>query len=164
MSNHLGMLAEPSTTMEVVPLLPVSSEPQRQPKIKAKKKKEASEKQYFEPTNNDVLLGRGGRSNHHPGNQRYLILKEEIQPRYQAATKEAKTDISQELVDRIRQDGGKFLELDKQTNQWFVVTNIKARKKASQSLRENNTPEQRLAKRVKYQHQQANEDSYTDNL
>jgi hypothetical protein len=98
----------------------------------------------------DVLLGRGGRTNNHAGNKRYLTEKEEIQARYTAATKQDKTGISQELVDRVHAWGGRFLELDPSNNQWFQVTNIKARKKASQSLRELNTPEERAAKRARY--------------
>ncbi|GAX28574.1 hypothetical protein FisN_1Hh636 [Fistulifera solaris] len=106
--------------------------------------------EFCEVTDDDVLLGRGGRSNHHAGNKRYLIEKEKIQPRYLAADKEAKTGISQELVDIVENWGGRFLKLDEETNQWYRVKNIVARKKASQTLREMNTEQYRANKRAKY--------------
>lgn len=105
---------------------------------------------YCEVTDDDVLLGRGGRSNHHAGNKRYLIEKEKIQARYLAADKDAKTGISQELVDIIENWGGRFLKLDEDTNRWYKVKNIVARKKASQTLREMNTEQYRASKRAKY--------------
>lgn len=105
---------------------------------------------YCEVTDEDVLLGRGGRSNHHAGNKRYLIEKEKIQPRYLAADKDAKTGISQELVDIVENWGGRFLKLDEETNRWYKVKNIVARKKASQTLREMNTEQYRASKRAKY--------------
>ncbi len=98
----------------------------------------------------DVLMGRGGRTNHHKGNENYLQIKERIQPRYLAAAKEDKTAISQELVDAILLQGGRFLKLDALTERWYVVDNQVARKKASQTLREINTPAVRAAKRAKY--------------
>lgn len=113
-------------------------------------KKDPEVKVYYEPTDFDVLLGRGGRTNHHPGNKKYLEEKADIQERYMAASKEEKTGISQELVDRIHAKGGRFLELDKGNQKWFEVTNLKARKKASQTLRELNTAEERAAKRQRY--------------
>jgi hypothetical protein len=106
--------------------------------------------EYCEVTDEDVLLGRGGRSNHHAGNKRYLIEKEKIQPRYLAADKEAKTGISQELVDIVENWGGRFLKLDEETDKWYRVKNIVARKKASQTLREMNTEQYRANKRAKY--------------
>ena len=95
-------------------------------------------------------MGRGGRTNHHKGNEYYLNLKTSMQPRYLAAAKEDKTAISQELVDAIHQRGGRFLKLEDHSNRWYVVSSRVARKKASQTLRELNTPEARAAKRAKY--------------
>ena len=107
-------------------------------------------KTYFEPSPGCVLLGRGGRSNNSSGNRNYLAAKKDIQPRYLAASKQEKTAISQELVDRVHAWGGRFLELDPTNNKWFEISELKARKKASQTLRELNTPEERAAKRARY--------------
>ena len=39
------------------------------------------------------------------------------------------------------------MKLDANTQQWYIVTNIVARRKASQALREHMTPEERDAKK-----------------
>jgi hypothetical protein len=83
-------------------------------------------------TENDVLMGRGGRSN--LGNARYLEATRTIQPRYRNATKEQKMGISQELVDIVNKSGGRFLRLDNASQRWYEVDNLTARTKASQTL------------------------------
>jgi len=104
-----------------------------------------------EPRPQDVLLGRGGRTNNHDGNQRYLCAKAVLQPRYLAAIKPDKTAISQELVDAVTKWGGRFLKQDKNhPERWYEVSDQVARKKASQTLREINTAENRRKKRSKY--------------
>ena len=111
---------------------------------------DASGKMFVEPSEADVLLGRGGRTNNHPGNKRYLEAKDSMQERYLAADKNGKTPISQELVDIVKGWGGRFLKLDAPTNRWYEIDNTTARKKCSQTLREVNTPEERAAKRARY--------------
>jgi hypothetical protein len=138
---------------------------------------------FDQVTERDVLLGRGGRTNHHAGNIRYLAEKEKLQESYLSASKDDKTGIAQQLVDAINKDGGRFLKLWEDPSQvstllastatakskrggaldaataqahsnaatfWFEVDNLTARKKASQTLREINTAENRAAKRAKY--------------
>jgi len=96
-----------------------------------------TKRNYVEPTENDVLFGRGGRSNHHPGNKRYHEEKLQIQPRYKAADRAATTAISLELVGAVRAWGGRFLKLEEGTkDRWYEVSKTAARKKASQALRE----------------------------
>ena len=108
-------------------------------------------KVFFQVRDVDVLLGRGGRVNHHPGNRRYLRQKEAMQERYLTAEKNHKKEISQELVDTVHAWGGRFLQLEEGTeDSWFEVLNRVAREKASQTLREMNTAENRAAKRAKY--------------
>lgn len=107
-------------------------------------------KVFVNPTPEDVLMGRGGRTNHHPGNHRYLQTKEAMQDKYMQASKDKKTSISQELVDLVNGWGGRFLKLDTPSDQWYEVANVVARKKASQSLREINTAAERAAKRARY--------------
>ena len=103
----------------------------------------------------DVLLGRGGRSNHHPGNKRYREEVENYRTIYDTLhTSDEKTQISQALVDAINIAGGRFLEKEDRIadklGQWYVVPNIVARRKASQALREDNDPMKRKAKRARY--------------
>jgi hypothetical protein len=132
---------------EAPPLLPVPPRaavvtPQREKNSKKsntrKRKVDSSAKDYIEDTYTDVdvLLGRGGLANRHPGNQAYMREKEQIQSRYLAASKVDKTDISQELVDWVHGRGGRFLKVEEDEDRWYVVDNDTARKKASQTLRE----------------------------
>lgn len=115
-------------------------------------------KTYVEISQHDVLLGRGGKSNHHPGNKRYREEVENFRPLYAAlTTDEEKTSMSQALVDVIEQFGGRFLEEDKikiegkpKSLGWYVVPNIVARRKGSQALREDSDPEKRKAKRARF--------------
>jgi len=143
----------PKTVSTAAATNPVSS-PSRQRRPKAtdrSKQSKQSKRIYVEPTELDVLFGRGGRSNHHPGNKRYHEEKLRFQPRYKAADRVATTSISQEFVDAVHIWGGRFLKLEEGTkDKWYEVTKIEARKKASQALREVNTPEYRARKRSKY--------------
>ena len=109
-------------------------------------------KEYVESyTDADVLFGRGGRSNHHPGNKIYRDIVTEKQPFYRSCDKNEKTKVAQSIVDAVTINGkGRFLELDKRNGMWYLVPNIVARRKVGQALRENNTEEARAAKREKY--------------
>jgi hypothetical protein len=84
----------------------------------------------------DVLLGRGGKSNHHAGNLRFLAEVGTRKSQYMNCTKQEKTNLSQSLVDWVQQQGGRFLEKDNSTGTWEKVENLRARKKCSQALRE----------------------------
>eukprot|EP00550_Attheya_septentrionalis_P006003 CAMPEP_0198293622 /NCGR_PEP_ID=MMETSP1449-20131203/18063_1 /TAXON_ID=420275 /ORGANISM="Attheya septentrionalis, Strain CCMP2084" /LENGTH=253 /DNA_ID=CAMNT_0043993269 /DNA_START=397 /DNA_END=1158 /DNA_ORIENTATION=+ len=84
----------------------------------------------------DVLLGRGGKSNHHAGNIRFLAEVGTRKLQYMNSTKQEKTNVSQFLVDWVQQQGGRFLEKHKSTGTWEEVQNLRARKKCSQALRE----------------------------
>lgn len=83
----------------------------------------------------DVLCGRGGETNHHPGNVQYRLLVKAFQPLYVAAKRRDKPLIAQCIVYSVRQVGGRFL---KRANdkEWKDVGNTKAREKTSQALRE----------------------------
>eukprot|EP00934_Nitzschia_sp_Nitz4_P000789 Nitzschia sp. Nitz4//scaffold267_size26297//10630//11985//NITZ4_008267-RA/size26297-processed-gene-0.5-mRNA-1//-1//CDS//3329544899//789//frame0 len=85
----------------------------------------------------DVLCGRGGESNHHPGNQQYRRLVKAFQPLYIASKRRDKPLIAQCIVYTIRSYGGRFLKrLDPRSNDFEDVGNTKAREKTSQALRE----------------------------
>jgi len=118
-------------------------------KRRPRKKVVPEVKVYVEPNQSDVLLGRGGRSNHHPGNKRYREEVKNLQRWYNdTADKTQKTDLSQTLVDFVHSCNGRFLEKD--ANGWYIVANIVARRKASQALREDDDPQKRAAKRARY--------------
>jgi hypothetical protein len=164
----LHSLSNSSSSQQVPRSISLQSSNAVMPAQKPKRKRtrpnyEPQVKVFVNPTPEDVLLGRGGRTNHHPGNNRYLQAKASIQDRYMKASKDEKTSISQELVTIVKGWGGRFLKLDAASDNWYEVTNLAARKKASQSLREINTAEERAAKRARYSRQK-NGSSCSDSL
>ena len=93
-----------------------------------------------EPHNNDVLCGRGGTINAHPGNEQYRMFVDRKKRVYLTARfKREKRLIAQSIVDEVRnlKPPGRFLSKDAKTNIWSDVGDEKARDKTSQALREN---------------------------
>lgn len=88
------------------------------------------------PAENDVLFGRGGRINDHPGNVQFRTIVEQYKHEYtQLRSKRDKRRIALEVIDQIRCLGGKFLERDS-SGRWFEQNKVKVFKKTSQALRE----------------------------
>eukprot|EP00543_Licmophora_paradoxa_P001442 CAMPEP_0202458878 /NCGR_PEP_ID=MMETSP1360-20130828/28637_1 /ASSEMBLY_ACC=CAM_ASM_000848 /TAXON_ID=515479 /ORGANISM="Licmophora paradoxa, Strain CCMP2313" /LENGTH=415 /DNA_ID=CAMNT_0049079629 /DNA_START=185 /DNA_END=1432 /DNA_ORIENTATION=- len=126
-----------------------SKKKQQKKKKKAKRNRDPDVKIYVEPTDLDCLLGRGGRSNHHPGNKKYRQEVLILQGWYKSSQKNEKTDLSQLLVEKVHEYGGRFLKQEKDgSGKWYIVTNIVARRKCSQALREHIPMEERLARRA----------------
>ena len=98
-----------------------------------------SERLYVETIRDtDVLCGRGGRSNHHPGNKRYRHVISEMKLMYKKTeAKSTKTDLSRTIVDHVCRYGGRFIKKEESTGRYYVLTRGEARKKTSQALREN---------------------------
>jgi len=107
------------------------------------------ERQILHPGEHDVLLGRGGGTNSHPGNVNFRELVKFHKKRYLAATKMGKPKVAKEVVDLWRQldPPGRFLiridepkagprSLRDENIPWIEVDDQEARKKASQCLRE----------------------------
>jgi hypothetical protein len=93
-----------------------------------------------EPTENDVLCGRGGSINSHPGNERFRTLVEKRKRVYLTARfKREKRLIANSIVSEIRslKPPGRFLSRDPKSGQWTDIGDEKARDKTSQALREN---------------------------
>jgi len=100
-----------------------------------KKKRLVDESRVFEPTDNDVLFGRGGFTNTHPGNVKFREKALELRPWYESVSKEEKYGISDLLVEYVKATGNHFLEKGSD-GLWHEVIDNGARKKASQALRE----------------------------
>eukprot|EP00546_Thalassionema_frauenfeldii_P004374 CAMPEP_0178913472 /NCGR_PEP_ID=MMETSP0786-20121207/10860_1 /TAXON_ID=186022 /ORGANISM="Thalassionema frauenfeldii, Strain CCMP 1798" /LENGTH=365 /DNA_ID=CAMNT_0020586215 /DNA_START=112 /DNA_END=1212 /DNA_ORIENTATION=- len=93
----------------------------------------------FQISQNDVLCGRGGLTNHHPGNVFFRRLVRMKQESYLLATKREKAGVAKEIVDLIRclTPPGRFLKKDAQNpGHWIEIGDRKAREKTSQALRE----------------------------
>ena len=98
----------------------------------------------------DTLCGRGARTNKHPGNKVYLKLVEDMKPVYRSADDSDKRSIIFGILNSIKDQGGRFLELDKETQRWYVIHEKTAYTKVGQALRDNNDEASRAAKRAKY--------------
>ena len=85
---------------------------------------------------NDVLCGRGGATNNHPGNKRFRAIVAHHMPEYLAARKKEKAVIARQIVDHIKKQGGRFLKRSDGNNTWIEVSDKKATEKTSQALRE----------------------------
>ncbi|KAL7494454.1 hypothetical protein ACHAWT_003147 [Skeletonema menzelii] len=89
------------------------------------------------PREDDILRGRGGYTNHHPGNIKFRNAARALREEYRRAEtgRNQKYLISVQLVRNVKAYGGKFLEKGKD-NLWYEMDENAARKKASQVLRE----------------------------
>jgi len=90
----------------------------------------------------DVLSGRGGGTNVHPGNREFRDLINLHRRSYLKARKNDKPAISRSIVRSIRDAGGRFLKKDEKTGLWLEIGDDAAREKTSQALRQR-APEMR---------------------
>ena len=95
-------------------------------------------KNIRDPSPNDILYGRGGGTNHHPGNKRYRKLVEDRKIEYVNSKRLDKPVVALDIVKKWRSQSppGRFLKMDDKTGLWSDVGDKKAREKTSQALRE----------------------------
>lgn len=98
----------------------------------------------------DVLCGRGGGTNVHPGNKLFRDLINSHRREYLRAKKNDKPDISRSIVRTIRETGGRFLKRDEKAGLWFEIGDDGAREKTSQALRQRAPEMRRLLFRDEY--------------
>lgn len=92
------------------------------------------------PTDFDVILGRGGRANNHPGNKRYFKKVLSKRKDYRDCGNAAeKNGVARSVVDFVQEDG-RFLLREDETKRWFVVPDKVALDKAKQALRDKHIP------------------------
>jgi hypothetical protein len=92
-----------------------------------------------EPHDNDVLCGRGGDINIHPGNIKFRKLVSTNKLVYLTCRfKREKRLIAERIVNDIKSQTppGRFITKDKINGYWFEISDEKARDKTSQALRE----------------------------
>ena len=70
---------------------------------------------------NDVLSGRGGGTNVHPGNRDFRDLINMYRKTYLQAKKNDKPDISRSIVRKIRENNGRFLKKNEKTGLWIEI-------------------------------------------
>mmetsp|Transcript_8753 Transcript_8753/g.21550 ORF Transcript_8753/g.21550 Transcript_8753/m.21550 type:complete len:721 (-) Transcript_8753:206-2368(-) len=95
-------------------------------------------KDIKEPHENDVMYGRGGGTNHHPGNKRYRSMVESRKVKYVNSKRLDKPLVALEIIRewRAQLPPGRFLKHNDKTGCWDDVGDKKAREKTSQALRE----------------------------
>ena len=91
-----------------------------------------------EPHPHDVLFGRGGFVNKHPGNIVFRRIVEANKERYRCCQDELKALLSQSIVEVIRNQAspGRFLRQSSGGKGWVDAGETKALQKTSQALRE----------------------------
>jgi hypothetical protein len=104
-----------------------------------KRKKSELEKKFtasiVNPTELDVILGRGRPFQEFPGNLRWAEIIDIMLSRYQAMKVGEKWLISDEVIRQIRDTGGRFLKRTKDQEAWVIVSDTLAREKTSQGFR-----------------------------
>lgn len=98
-----------------------------------------------EPGEHDCLFGRGGGTNHHPGNKLYRKMVEDRKGTYLNSKRLDKPLVAMAIINdwRAMDPPGRFLKQDETTKFWDDVGDKKAREKTSQALREKTPVKQR---------------------
>jgi len=111
---------------------------------------EPSDVPIASPTTHDVLFGRGGMTNGHPGNRRFRDIIALHRPDYIHATKMDKPNVARKIVRAIRSGNppGRFLK-KWEDNMWRDVGDKVAAEKTSQGLREKTNAEKRRRSAVR---------------
>jgi hypothetical protein len=84
-------------------------------------------------TKHDVLFGRVGDTNFHPGNVRFREKAKELLPKYLKCSKDDKTQVSLELMQSVTREGHHFLDKGPD-GKWYKVVCNAPQKKASQAF------------------------------
>lgn len=101
----------------------------------------------------DVVLGRGGMANNHPGNKDLLQRIKDLQlvyKKYQDMNKQEKNESTRLISDWVQERGGRFLKLDTDKDLWREVDQRQAFNKIMHMFRDDHSTEGRARKRLKY--------------
>jgi len=110
------------------------------PQYEGEKQAEMSMSNIVRPGPHDVLIGRGGGTNHNPGNKRFRQLVCTRKDEYKSAERSQKPIIAQEIVTawRAQVPPGRFLKQNESTMLWYDIGNVEAKEKIKQKLRDSN--------------------------
>ena len=87
------------------------------------------------PTTMDVLLGRGARVNSHQGNESLHRMVEKVLSQYEVGARTFKTWLTNSIVEKVKEQGGRFIKQDSSEGVWLVVDDDTARLKVSHLFR-----------------------------
>lgn len=85
------------------------------------------------PRANDVLLGRGRPYQEFFGNRMMATMIADMKEEYQASGKNRKTEVTNIVLQRVKQSGGRFLKKTDDTKFWVPATDDVARDKGESS-------------------------------
>jgi len=87
---------------------------------------------------NDIVLGRGGKTYMHSGNEALRQLAISLAPTYLVSSKSIKSQFSRDMVDFVRSKDppGRFLKRSKKRDEFEEIDFMAAREKTSQFLRD----------------------------
>ena len=90
------------------------------------------------PGVHDVIMGRGGGTNHNPGNIKYRRIVEDMKSSYKSAARPDKPRIAMKVVTdwRALNPPGRFIQLDKKTGLYNDIGDAAVKEKTTQALRE----------------------------
>lgn len=95
----------------------------------------------YEPSNQDIMCGRGGDFFFHPGNIAFREILDSKKERYFASSsKLEKSRVVVEILQVLREKGGenegvKFIRFDDQQQRWYTLSDEAAKQKIGQSIR-----------------------------
>uniref|UniRef100_A0A7S2YLL2 DUF6824 domain-containing protein n=1 Tax=Entomoneis paludosa TaxID=265537 RepID=A0A7S2YLL2_9STRA len=102
--------------------------------------KEAGPESDIVPTEFDVLFGKSKEAREHLGTVRCQMMVEMNWDRYESASRRAKTDVANEIVDLVHKSNGRFLKKeqleDSDSSVWVEVDYAAAREKVSHFFRQ----------------------------
>ena len=113
---------------------------QQSNEVEVRNEKENGKEEIVTPHDHDVLCGRGGNINTHPGNEAFRNFVEKRKKVYLTSRfKREKRIITDSIIEDIkrRDPPGRFLSQNPKSKLWFDIGLEKARDKTSQALREN---------------------------
>ena len=138
-NNNNTSVEDNKPVAEVKKLTPEEEQAKKQRDAELREKyKDWPLRNIKEPHDNDVMYGRGGGTNHHPGNKQYRKMVEDRKLEYVNCKRLDKPLVALEIIREWRGQlpPGRFLKLDEKTGLWNDVGDKKAREKTSQALRE----------------------------
>lgn len=87
---------------------------------------------------NDVIFGRGKRSEYHPGNQRMREIVDKYKIQYHSLKRLEKRELVVRVYKEIAEGGTRFLKRVTEENEWIMVDVPVAMEKVSRTLRSRN--------------------------
>ena len=91
----------------------------------------------YQPTDHDIICGRGRGNFHHEGNKVYLSLLRKTTKSYLVATKRVdKSAIISNVVALLKERGFRFLKQDEKNKRWYELSNTECYERTAHALRD----------------------------